>query len=167
MFWGDECIDISKNFCHIVRVSSAYAFFLCFTCRHLLVTAQQNRVPRLLLNEPEIGSHYLWYRNIILNSGCFSDPRHCQCSSSCLKQIFSHAPLHSYMCCMDLTHTIYRKTGIQGVPEYLWLNDFLFLVPFSSLVSEFNPMINSKEKVGGIGKGGLGRKLWRVVETQG
>lgn len=73
----DECIEVSKHFCHLVRQSSAYAIFLCFTCRHLWVTAQQDRVPRLLLNEPEIGSHYLGYRNLIFNSGCFSDPSHC------------------------------------------------------------------------------------------
>lgn len=94
-------------------------YILCFTCRHLWVTAQQNRVPRLLLNEPEIGNHYFEYRNIILNSGCFSGPSHCQCSSHCLKQIFSHAPLHNYTYCMDLTHTVHRKTGIQDISEYL------------------------------------------------
>lgn len=74
-----------------------FFFFFVLHLWHLWVTAQQNRVPRLLLNEPEIRSHYLGYRNIIFNSGCFSDPRHCQCSSPCLKQIFSHAPLHIYV----------------------------------------------------------------------
>lgn len=150
MFRGDECMEVSKHFCHLVRQSSVYAIFCVLHLQTSMGSfAPQDRVPRLLLNEPEIGSHQLWCRTVIFNSDCFSDPSHCPYGAhhSVLNRSSLMLPCTVYTPLISSIHFI----GRLGSQRYQGIYDQTTFF-FSSLVAEFNPMINSKERVGRIGK---------------
>lgn len=138
-------------------------YILCFTCRLLWVTAQKNRVPtRLLLNEPEIGSHYLGYRNIIFNSGCFSDPSTVSVITLSQTDLLSCslAQLHTYG-----SHSYNPQKDWN--PRYIRVSMTKLLSFFSSF-QFFDIWIQSNDKFKGEGrrnwKRRTGRKyfLWKL-----